>query len=119
MNLTGSQRDDLVVKQSKEIWSWNFRNDTHCMKSIKVLRGLVSAMHWRFKTVDPTLNRHFSFAFGPLATLQTLLVCFAITLSAVGPPAAPALRELSYCIVWEIRVLKDSLLVSALPRCLI
>ena len=25
MKLTGSPRDDLVVKQSKEIWSWNFR----------------------------------------------------------------------------------------------
>ena len=99
-NLSGSPHDDLVVKQSKEIWSWNFRNDTHCMKSIKVLRGLVSAMHWRFKTVDPTLIRHFSFSFRPLATLQTLLVRFYVVLFAIGPTAAPALRELGYCIVW-------------------
>ena len=115
MNLMGSPRDDLVVKKSKEIWSWNFRNDTHCMKSIKVLRGLISAMHWRFKTVDPTLIHHFSFAFGPLAALQTLLVRFAVALSAIGPPAAPALRKLSYCTEWEVMVLNDSLFVSTIP----
>ena len=57
-------------------------------------------MHWRFNTVDPTLIRHFSFAFGPLAALQTLLVRFAVALSAIGPLAAPALRELGYYIVW-------------------
>ena len=57
-------------------------------------------MHWHFKTIDPTLIRHFSFAFGPLAALQTLLVRFAVALSAIGPPAAPALRKLSYYTVW-------------------
>ena len=70
------------------------------MKSIKVLRGLISAMHWRFKTVDPTLIRHFSFAFRPLAALQTLLVRFVVALSAIGPPTAPALRELGCYFVW-------------------
>ena len=72
-------------------------------------------MHWRFKTVDPTLIRHFSFSFGPLAALQTLLVRFAVALSAIGPSTAPALRELSYCTVWGGYVLKDSLFVSAIP----
>ena len=57
-------------------------------------------MHWRFKTVDPTLIRHSSFAFGHLAALQTLLVRFSVVLYAIGPLAAPALRELGYCIVW-------------------
>ena len=53
-----------------------------------------------FKTVEPTLIHHFSFAFRPLAALQTLLVRFAVALSAIGPPAAPALRKLSYCTEW-------------------
>ena len=73
---------------------------TTAYKLFKVLRGLVSAMHWHFKNIDPTLIRHFSFAFGPLGDLQTLLVRFAVALSAIGPPADPALRKLSYCTEW-------------------
>ena len=86
--------------RSKEQWSWNFRTLPTACNVFWVLRGRVSAMHWRFKTVDPTLIRHSSFAFGPLAALQTLLVRFSVVWFTISPPAAPALRELSYCIVW-------------------
>ena len=72
-------------------------------------------MHWRYKTVDSTLIRHFSFAFRPLATLQTLLVRFFVALSTVGPPATPALHELSYCTEWGVMVLKNSLFVFVIP----
>ena len=72
-------------------------------------------MHWHFKTIDPTLIHHSSFAFRPLAALQTLLVRFAIALSTIGPPAAPALRKLSYYTKWEVMVLNDSLFVSVIP----
>ena len=85
------------------------------MKSIKVLHGLILVMHLHFKTVDPTLIRHFSFAFGPLAALQTLLVRFDIALYAIGPPASLALRKISYCTEWEVMVLNDSLFVSVIP----
>ena len=42
-------RNDLVV---------DFRTHTHCMKSIKSIRGLSSAMHWRFKSNWPNPSCH-------------------------------------------------------------
>ena len=72
-------------------------------------------MHWRYKTVDLTL---LIISLLPSASGRSANPpgpFFLLYLFAISPPAAPAIRELSYCIVWEVRVLKDSLLVSAIP----
>ena len=82
---------------------------------IKVLRGRIVAMHWHYISVELTLNRHSSFALGPLAALQTLLDHDTVVLTAIGPPAASAPRELCYSIVRVIRVCTYLLLASDKP----
>ena len=85
------------------------------MQFIKVLRGRVVAMHWRYISVDLTLNHHSSFSLGPLATLQTLLDHDTVVLTAIDPPSASAPRELCYCVVRVIGVFILLLLASAIP----
>ena len=70
---------------------------TTACKIIKVLRGRIVAMHWRYINVDLTLIFHSSFSLGPLAALQTLLERFIVVLSPIGLSAAPAPRELGCC----------------------
>ena len=68
----------------------------------KRLRGRLVAMHWRYTTVDLTLNCHSSFVHGPSAALQTFRDHVDVVLTAIAPPAA---RELSYCtvrVVWSV-----------------
>ena len=43
---------------------WNIRTRPTVCNVLKVLRGHSLSMHWCYKTVDSTLIRHFSFAFG-------------------------------------------------------
>ena len=79
------------------------------------LRGHVTAMHWRYKFVYLTLIRHSSFALGPLDALQTLPDPATVVLTAIGPPATSAPRELCYCFVRVIGVLIYLLLASVKP----
>ena len=83
------------------------------MQFIKVLRGRVVAMHWRYIFVDSTLIRHSSFSLGPLAALQTLLDHATVVLTAIGPPTASAPHELYYCIE---RVIGVFILAACLCR---
>ena len=85
------------------------------MQFIKVLRGHVVAMHWRYIIVDSTLIRHSSFALGPLAALQTLLDHATVLLTTIGPPVASAPNELCYYIVKVIGVFIYLMLASLKP----
>ena len=87
---------------------------TTACKLLKVPHGRVSAMHWRYKTVDSTLNIIPPFPSGLWPLCKPSWSIFAVALFAVSPPAAPALRELDYCTEWEIRVLNNSLFVSVI-----
>ena len=58
----------------------------------KRLRGRLVALHWRYITVDLTLNFHSSFVHGPLAALQTFRDHAGIVLTAISPPTAPSPR---------------------------
>ena len=52
----------------------DFGNVNQIMQIIKVLRGCIVAMHWRYKTLNNPKLRHSSFVLGPLAAaLQTRL----------------------------------------------
>ena len=100
---------------SQRTRSWNFRVLPTAWKVFYVLRGRITAMHWRFKTVDPTLIRHSSFSFGPLAALQPLLVRFSVVLSAIILLLLQLFVSLATASYGTIRGLKDSLLASAIP----
>ena len=87
------------IDQSKETWSWNFRIlPTAC----KVLKCYVVSFQPCIGVIKLLTQPYSSFLLflRPLVALRTLLVRFAVALSAIGPPAAPALRELSYCTEW-------------------
>ena len=85
------------------------------MQIIKVLRGRVVAMHWRYKLVDLTLKHHSPFALGPLAALQTLLDHATVVLTAIEPPPALAPCELCYCLMRVTGVCTYLLLASDKP----
>ena len=58
INLTRSSCDDLFAKSINSDLVVDFRTHTHCMKSIKSICGLSSAMHWHFKSSRPNSSHH-------------------------------------------------------------